>query len=63
MSFPQATMRTLSINERTNNSLRQTMNDFPTIPDWIDDILEEDAEEYDDAASETYPTDSHIDYT
>ena len=56
-------MMTLSINERTNNSLRQTMNDFPTIPDWIDDILEEDAEEYDDAASETYPTDSQSDYT
>lgn len=62
MSFPQVILRTLSINERTNKSLSKTMNDFPTIPDWIDDILEEDAEEYDDAASETYPTDSQSDY-
>lgn len=38
------------------------MNDLPTLPDWIDDLLDDDSPEYDDLMNETLDESYQGDY-
>jgi len=41
---------------------KKIMNDLPTLPDWIDDLLDDDSPEYDDLMNETLDESYQGDY-
>lgn len=59
-TFPQVSITTAL--PETITLPKKIMNDLPTLPDWIDDILDDDSPEYDDQILETIEESYQGDY-